>query len=144
MTDLNILEQKTIHNARCIPFPEYFPCEDESVYSIEGIYHHKWRKMMVYCNMDITGLNILHIYQVIPFETLFGYDFVEKCASYRVFIDVPQPESIDTLAEQTLVCRVIGGIHRLDISSNEFHEVEFEINGALLATCLKNNLIKGE
>lgn len=137
MTDLNILEQKTIHNARCLPFAEFFPCEDESVYSIEGIYHHKWRKMMVYCNMDITGLNMLHIYQVIPFETLFGYDFVEKCASYRVFIDIPQPESIDALAEQMLVCRVIGGIHRLDISSNEFHEVEFEMSGAALAACLK-------
>ena len=137
MNELNILESKIIHDARCLPFPEYFPCEDESVYSIEGIYHHLWRKMMVYCNIDITGLNILNMYQIISFETLFGYDFVEKCASYRVFIDVPQPESIDTLAEQTLVCRVIGGIHRLDISSNEFHEVEFEMSGAALAACLK-------
>ena len=144
MNELNIIESKIIHDARCIPFPEYFPCEDESVYSIEGEYHHSWRKMMVYCNVDITGLNILDMYQVIPFETLFGCDFVEKCASYRVFIDVPQPESIDALAEQTLVCRVIGGIHRLDIPSNEFHEVEFEISGATLATCLKNNMVKGE
>ena len=77
------------------------------------------------------------MYQIIPFETLFGHNFVEKCVSYRVFIDVPHPESIDTLAEQTLVCRVIGSIHRLDISSNEYHEVEFEINGSALASFLK-------
>lgn len=137
MNELNILEQKTICGARCLPFAEFFPCEDESVYPIEGTYHHLWRKMMVYCNVDIAGLNILHMYQIIPFETLFGYDFVEKCYSYRVFIDVPHPGSIDILAEQTLVCRVIGSIHRLDISSNEYHEVEFEINGAALAACLK-------
>lgn len=137
MTDLNILDQKTIHNARFTPFPEYFPCEDESVYSIEGIYHHLWRKMMVYCNVDITGLNILHMYQVIPFETLFGYDFIERCASYRVFIDVPQPKSINTLSEQVLSCRVIGGIHKLEIPANEYREVTFEINGETLASLLK-------
>ena len=137
MDDLNILDQKTIYGARCLPFAEFFPCEDESVYSIEGNYHHLWRKMMVYCNIDISGLNILDMYQVIPFEILFGCDFVEKCAVYRVFIDVPQHTSIDTLTEQTLVCRVIGGIHRLDIPSNEYHEVEFEINGAVLASLLK-------
>lgn len=137
MNELNILDQKTIYGTRCLPFAEFFPCEDESVYSIEGIYHHLWRKMMVYCNVDISGLNILDMYQVIPFEILFGYDFVERCASYRVFVDVPQPESIGTLTEQTLVCRVIGSVHRLDIPSNEYHEVEFEINGAMLASFLK-------
>lgn len=137
MNELNILESKTICGARCLPFAEYLPCEDESVYPIEGIYHQLWRKMMVYCNIDITGLDILHMYQIIPFETLFGHDFVEKCTFYQVFIDVPYPESIDTLDEQMLVCRVIGSIHRLDISSNEYHEVEFEINGAALASLLK-------
>lgn len=136
MSELNILEQKTIHNARCLPFPEYFPCEDESVYSIDGIYHHLWRKMMVYCNIDITGLNILNMYQVIPFETLFGYDFAEKCVTYQVAIDVPQPESIETLAEQTLSCFIVGSLIKLN-KGTTYHKVKFEMSGAALAACLK-------
>lgn len=136
MNELNIIESKIIHDARCIPFPEYFPCEDESVYSIEGEYHHSWRKMMVYCNVDITGLNILDMYQVIPFETLFGTDIAERCVTYNIILIADEPKSIDTLAEQTLFCFIVGSLVKLN-AYTEFHKVKFEMSGAALAACLK-------
>ena len=136
MSELKIIEQKTIRDAGNPVFSELFPYEDSPIYAKNGFYHQKYRKMRVYCNVNIAELDLRQMYQVIPFETLFGYDFAEKCVMYQVAIGAPQPESIDTLAEQTLSCFVVGGLIKLNRGA-EYHKVKFEMSGASLAACLK-------
>ena len=136
MNELKIIEQQTIHDSGNLVFPELFPYEDNPIYAKDGFYHQKYRKMRVYCNVNIAGLDLRQMYQVIPFEALFGHDFVERCVTYQVAISAPQPDSIDTLAEQTLSCFIVGGLVRLN-SKNEYHKVKFEMSGAALAACLK-------
>lgn len=136
MSELKIIEQQTIRDAGNPVFPELFPYEDSPIYAKDGFYHQKYRKMRVYCNVNIAELDLRQMYQVIPFETLFGYDFAEKCVTYQVAIGAPQPESIDTLAEQTLSCFVVGGLIKLNRGA-EYHKVKFEMSGASLAACLK-------
>lgn len=136
MSELKILEQETIRNSVNPVFPELFPYEGNPIYAKDGTYHQKWRRMRVYCNVNIIDLNVRQMYQVIPFETLFGADFAEKCVTYQMAIDVPQPESIETLAEQTLSCFIVGALIRLN-KGTEYHKVKFEMSGASLAACLK-------
>lgn len=136
MSELKILEQETIRDAGNPVFPELFPYEDSPIYAKDGFYHQKYRKMRVYCNVNIAGLDLRQMYQVIPFETLFGYDFAEKCVTYQVAIGAPQPESTETLAEQTLSCFVVGGLIKLNRGA-EYHKVKFEMSGASLASLLK-------
>nr|DAN66641.1 MAG TPA: hypothetical protein [Caudoviricetes sp.] len=136
MSELNILEQATIRDIRDPIFPELFPYENSPIYAKDGTYHQKWRKMRVYCNVNIIELTLPQMYQVIPFETLFGHEFTEKCVTYQVVINAPQPESIETLAEQTLSCFIVGALIRLN-KGTEYHKVKFEMSGAALAACLK-------
>ena len=136
MSELKILEQQTIKTDKQLVFPELFPYEGNPIYAKDGTYHQKWRQMRVYCNVNIVDLNVRQMYQVIPFEKLFGADFVEKCVTYRVAIDAPQPESIETLAEQTLSCFIVGALIRLN-RYTEYHTVKFEMSGAQLASLLK-------
>lgn len=143
MSELNILEQATIRDIRDPMFPELFPYENSPIYAKDGTYHQKWRKMRVYCNVNIIELTLPQMYQVIPFETLFGHEFTEKCVTYQVVINAPQPESIETLAEQTLSCFVVGGLIKLN-RGTEYHKVKFEMSGASLASLLKNVVVKEE
>lgn len=92
--------------------------------------------MRVYCNVNIIELNVRQMYQMIPFEALFGDDFAEKCVTYQMAIDAPQPESIETLAEQTLSCFIVGSLTKLN-KGTTYHKVKFEMSGASLAACLK-------
>lgn len=136
MSELKILEKETIKDQVNPVFPELFPYEDNPIYAKDGTYHQKWRRMRVYCNVNIVDLNVHQMYQVIPFEALFGADFAENCVTYQVAIDAPQPESIETLAEQTLSCFVVGSMIRLN-RGIKYHKVRFEMNGASLASLLK-------
>lgn len=136
MAELNILEQETIRNKVNPVFPELFPYEGNPVYAKDGTYHQKWRQMRVYCNVNIADLNVRQMYQVIPFEALFGTELAEKCVTYQVAIDAPKPESIETLAEQTLSCFIVGALIRLN-KGTEYHKVKFEMSSAALAACLK-------
>ena len=103
-----------------------------------GGHHQKWRRMRVYCNVNIIDLTVRQMYQVIPFEVLFGEDIAERCVTYQVAIDAPQPESIETLAEQTLSCFVVASLIKLN-KGTEYHKVKFEMSGAALAACLKSD-----
>lgn len=136
MSELKILEQQTIRNNINPVFPELFPYEGNPIYAKDGTYHQKWRRMRVYCNVNITDLNVRQMYQVIPFEALFGADFAENCVTYQVAIDAPQPESIETLAEQTLSCFIVGSLIKLN-KGTTYHKVKFEMSGASLASLLK-------
>ena len=136
MSELKILEQETIRNNVNPVFPELFPYEGNPIYAKDGTYHQKWRRIRVYCNVNIIDLNVRQMYQVIPFEALFGADFAEECVTYQVAIDAPQPESIETLAEQTLSCFIVGSLIKLN-KGTTYHKVKFEMSGASLAACLK-------
>lgn len=136
MSELNILEKFTFRAEREPIFPEFFEYEDQPIYAKDGTYHQKWRQMRVYCNVDIADLNLRQMYQVIPFETLFGADIAERCVTYKIILIAPEPESIDTLAEQTLFCFIVGSIVKLN-AYTEFHKVKFEMSGAQLASTLK-------
>ena len=136
MSELKILEQQTIRNNVNPVFPELFPYEGNTIYAKDGVYHQKWRRMRVYCNVNIIELNVRQMYQVIPFEALFGADFAENCVTYQVAIDAPQPESIETLAEQTLSCFIVGSLIKLN-KGITYHKVKFEMSGASLASLLK-------
>ena len=136
MSELKILEQETIRDNINPVFPELFPYEGNPIYAKDGTYHQKWRRMRVYCNVNIIDLNVRQMYQVIPFEALFGADFAENCVTYQVAIDAPQPESIETLAEQTLSCFIVGSLIKLN-KGTTYHKVKFEMSGASLASLLK-------
>ena len=136
MSELKIFEQEIIRNNVNPVFPELFPYEENPIYAKDGTYHQKWRRMRVYCNVNITDLNVRQMYQVIPFEALFGADFAENCVTYQVAIDAPQPESIETLAEQILSCFIVGSLIKLN-KGTTYHKVKFEMSGASLAACLK-------
>ena len=136
MSELKILEQQTIRDNINPVFPELFPYEGNPIYAKDGVYHQKWRRMRIYCNVNIIELDVRQMYQVIPFEVLFGDDFAEKCVTYQVAIDAPQPESIETLAEQTLSCFIVGSLIKLN-KGTTYHKVKFEMSGASLAACLK-------
>lgn len=136
MSELNILEQ-FIFRATSEPiFPEFFEYEDQPVYTKDGTYHQKYRKMRVHSNVDITDLNLRQMYQAIPFETLFGTDIAERCVTYKLILIAEEPKSIETLAEQTLFCFIVGSLVKLN-AYTEFHKVKFEMSGAALAACLK-------
>lgn len=143
MSELKILEQFKFRAEREPIFPELFEYEDQPIYTKDGFYHQKYRKMRVYCNVDIGDLNLRQMYQVIPFETLFGADIAERCVTYTIIIIAPEPESTDTLAEQALFCFIVGSIVKLN-AYTEFHKVKFEMSGASLASALKKERTQSE
>ena len=136
MSELKILEKFKFRAEREPIFPELFEYEDQPIYTKDGMYHQKYRKMSVCCNVDIADLNLRQMYQVIPFETLFGADVAERCVTYKIILIAEEPKSIDTLAEQTLFCFIVGSIVKLN-AYTEFHKVKFDMSGAALAACLK-------
>ena len=136
MSELNILEQCKFRAEKEPIFPELFEYEDQPIYTKDGFYHQKYRKMRVYCNVDSTDLNLRQMYQVIPFETLFGADLTERCVTYKIILIADEPKSVETLAEQTLFCFIVGSLVKLN-AYTEFHKVKFEMSGASLAACLK-------
>ena len=136
MSELNILEQCKFRAEREPIFPELFEYEDQPIYTKDGFYHQKYRKMRVYCNVNIADLNLRQMYQVIPFETLFGADIAERCVTYTIILIAPEPKSIETLTEQTLFCFIVGSLVKLN-AYTEFHKVKFEMSGTALAACLK-------
>ena len=136
MSELNILEQCKFRAEREPIFPELFEYEDQPIYTKDGFYHQKYRKMSVYCNINIADLNLRQMYQVIPFETLFGTDIAERCVTYKIVLIAEEPKSIETLAEQSLYCFIVGSLVKLN-AYTEFHKVKFEMSGAALAACLK-------
>lgn len=136
MSELKILEKFKFRAEREPIFPELFEYEDQPIYTKDGMHHQKYRKMSVCCNVDITDLNLRQMYQVIPFETLFGADIAEQCVTYKIVLIAEEPKSIDTLAEQTLFCFIVGSIVKLN-AYTEFHKVKFDMSGAALAACLK-------
>lgn len=136
MSELKILEQCKFRAEREPIFPELFEYEDQPIYTKDGVYHQKYRKMRVYSNVNIAELNLRQMYQVIPFETLFGTDIAERCVTYNIILIADEPKSIDTLAEQTLFCFIVGSLVKLN-AYTEFHKVKFEMSGTALAACLK-------
>lgn len=136
MSELKILEQCKFRAEKEPIFPELFEYEDQPIYTKDGFYHQKYRKMRVCCNVDISNLNLSQMYQVIPFETLFGADITERCVTYKIILIADEPKSVETLAEQTLFCFIVGSLVKLN-AYTEFHKVKFEMSGASLAACLK-------